>query len=163
MILKQSDLNSTQFDNQFMLIALQEAQKAYLEGEVPVGCVIVHRTNRKIIAKTHNMVQQRNNPNLHAEIIAINTACELINSKNLSNYDIYVTLEPCTMCASAISNARLGRLYYGAEDSKQGAVENGVRFFTSPSCLHKPEIYSDINNKPSEKMLNSFFNSLRKN
>ena len=145
-----------------MLLALNEAKKADKEGEVPVGCVIIERTSKKIISKSHNLVQQQNNANLHAEIIAINEACKQIKDKNLQNYDIYVTLEPCTMCASAISNARLGRLYYGASDIKQGAVENGVRFFTSSSCLHKPEIYPDIEKASSEKLMKDFFQKLRK-
>ena len=155
-------LKQTEFNNQIMLLALNEAKKADKEGEVPVGCVIIERTSKKIISKSHNLVQQQNNANLHAEIIAINEACKQIKDKNLQNYDIYVTLEPCTMCASAISNARLGRLYYGASDIKQGAVENGVRFFTSSSCLHKPEIYPDIEKASSEKLMKDFFQKLRK-
>ena len=108
-------------------------------------------------------MQQNKNANLHAEILAINAACKKLDNKNLLNCDIYVTLEPCTMCASAISNARLGRLYYGAQDTKQGGVENGVRFFASNSCLHKPEIYSGIQNRQSEEIIKNFFGQLRKN
>ena len=145
-----------------MLVALQEAKAAYSAGEIPVGCVIVERANGQIISKAHNMMQQAKNANLHAEIIAINLACQKTQDKNLSNYDIYVTLEPCTMCASAISNARLGRLYYGADDPKQGAVENGVKFYTSKVCLHRPEIYSGLCGSESKEMLKSFFYQLRK-
>ncbi len=156
-------LKDTEFDNQFMLHALKEAKKAYLDGEIPVGCVIVDRLSGKIISQTHNMMQQGKNANLHAEIMAINAACKKMDSKNLSNCNIYVTLEPCTMCASAISNARLGRLYYGATDAKQGAVENGVRFFSTKSCFHRPEIYSDIYSAESEEIIKNFFVRLRKN
>lgn len=146
-----------------MQIALREAKLALKEGEIPVGCVIVRRKDNKIIATGHNLVQQRKNPLLHAEIIAINNACEKLDNKNLSDCDIYVTLEPCTMCASAISNARLGRLYYGAEDIKQGAIENGVRFFTSGSCFYRPEIYFDLKSEESSMILKSFFGQIRKN
>ena len=156
-------LKGNEFNNKFMLHALKEAKKAYLEEEIPVGCVIVERFSGKIISRAYNMMQQEKNANLHAEIIAINTACKKIDSKNLSNCDIYITLEPCTMCASAISNARLGRLYYGAADIKQGAVENGVRFFTANSCFYKPEIYSGIYSAESEEIIKNFFVRLRKN
>ena len=158
MPLKQSD-----FDNDIMSLALEEAKIAGNKGEVPVGCVIINRANKEIIAKSHNLMQQNKNANLHAEILAINAACKKLDNKNLLNCDIYVTLEPCTMCASAISNARLGRLYYGAQDTKQGGVENGVRFFASNSCLHKPEIYSGIQNRQSEEIMKNFFGQLRKN
>lgn len=146
-----------------MQLALQEAKKAYDIDEVPVGCVIVDRTRRIIVARAHNQMQKHKNPNFHAEMLAINMACEKIDNKNLSNCDIYVTLEPCTMCASAISNARIGRLYYGASDEKQGSVENGVKFFTSSSCMHRPEIYSGLNNIESLQIIKSFFGKLRKN
>lgn len=158
MTLKISDFNS-----KYMVAALAEAQKAYDIGEVPVGCVIVDRKNSKVIAQTHNLMQSKQNPNLHAEMLAIDIACNKKDNKNLSDCDIYVTLEPCTMCASAISNARLGRLYYGASDLKQGAVENGVRFYTSSSCMHRPEIYSGINAHESGEIIESFFGKLRKN
>lgn len=156
-------LDQSNFDNYFMLEAIKEAEKAYAKGEVPVGCVIVHRATRKIIAKTRNIMQQKQNPNLHAEILAINIACEQTASKCLIGYDIYVTLEPCTMCASAISNARLSRIYYGAQDSKQGAIENGVRFFTSNACFHRPEIYEGIEKDRAETILKDFFIQLRNN
>ncbi|MDG1436708.1 MAG: nucleoside deaminase [Rickettsiaceae bacterium] len=144
-----------------MILALDEAKMASLEGEVPVGCVIINRSTREIVSSSHNMMQKGKNANLHAEIIAINDACKKTNNKNLSDYDIYITLEPCTMCASAISNARLGRVYYGASDVKQGAVENGVRFFASSSCQHRPEIYPDIQKESSEKIMTDFFKQLR--
>ena len=156
-------LKASDFDNKYMIEALKEAQKAFDVGEVPVGCVIVDRIRGKVIAKTHNLMQSKKSPNSHAEILAIDIACNKKDNKNLSDCDIYITLEPCTMCASAISNARLGRLYYGASDLKQGAVENGVRFYTSGSCMHRPEIYSGINAHESGKIIESFFGKLRKN
>lgn len=154
---------ASDFDNKYMKEALKEAQKAFGAGEVPVGCVVVDRIKDKIIAKTHNLMQSKKNPNLHAEMLAIDIACKQKNNKNLLDCDIYVTLEPCTMCASAISNARLRRLYYGASDLKQGAVENGVQFYTSNSCIYRPEIYSGINAHESGKIIESFFVKLRKN
>ena len=158
MILKRSE-----FNNSYMKTALIEAQKAYDIGEVPVGCVIVDRSENKIIAQTHNAMESCKNPNLHAEMLAINIACSKKDNKNLSDCDIYFTLEPCTMCASAISNARLSRLYYGASDLKQGAVENGVRFYTTSSCMFRPDVYSGINAYESSQIIKSFFGKLRKN
>lgn len=145
-----------------MNIAIEEAIKAYQLGEVPVGCIIFDRNTSSIIAKSHNMMQSTNNPNNHAEMLAINEACKNNNNKNLSSCDIYVTLEPCTMCASAISNARIGRLYYGSPDPKFGAIENGVRFYTSSSCFSIPEIYSGIEEKKCKNLMQSFFGEIRK-
>jgi len=153
----------TNFNNFYMHMALAEARLAYLEGEVPVGCVIVNHLTNTVISSAHNMSQQGNNPNLHAEMIAIDMACKKINNKTLLNCDIYITLEPCTMCASAISNARIARMYYAASDEKQGAVENGVRFYTTNSCFYRPEIYSGIQRLESETIIASFFSKLRKN
>ena len=150
------------FENKFLQLAFEEAKKAFDEGEVPVGCVIVDSENNNIIAVTRNQIQKSKNPNFHAEILAINLACLKLGNKNLSKCDIYITLEPCTMCAAAISNARIGRLYYSAEDEKQGAVENGVRFFNSSSCFHRPEIYSGIQEYISANMMKSFFSKIRK-
>jgi tRNA(Arg) A34 adenosine deaminase TadA len=150
------------FNNHFMQLALSEAQLAFDQGEVPVGCVIVDPVRGAVIASAHNLCEQEKNANLHAEILAINEACKILDSKNLSDLDLYVTLEPCTMCASAIANSRIGRIYYGAADEKQGAVENGVRFFTSDSCFHRPEIYSGIKSQESEDLLKEFFKSIRR-
>jgi len=141
--------------------ALLEAKKAFENNEVPVGCVIAD-SEGNIISRAHNLVEKTQNPNFHAEMIAIDEACKKLGSKNLENYDIYVTLEPCTMCASAIANSRITRLYYGALDDKHGAVENGVRFFTSKSCFHRPEIYSGIYAEESTELLKSFFSKIRK-
>jgi len=152
----------SKFDSIFMQAAIDLAKKAYLNGEVPVGAVIVKRNSGEIVALAQNSMQIQKNPNAHAEILAINAACKKLDNKNLSECDIYITLEPCTMCASAISNARIGRLYYAAPDMKQGAVENGVRFFTSSSCLHRPEIYSGMHKEESSALMQSFFSKLRK-
>jgi tRNA(adenine34) deaminase len=150
------------FSNPYMKIALDEARLAYSQGEIPVGCVVVDRLTGSIVSIAHNMSEQDKNPNLHAEMIAIDRACKKINNKFLLNCDIYITLEPCTMCSSAISNARIARIYYAASDEKQGAVENGIRFYTTDSCFHRPEIYSGIHKFESEELITSFFSKLRK-
>lgn len=144
-----------------MQLAFREAKKAFEENEVPVGCVIIHNGTNNIVASTRNLMQQTKNPNSHAEILAINLACLELGSKNLSGCDIYITLEPCTMCAAAIANARLRRLYYAAADRKQGAVENGIRFFNSSSCFHRPEIYNGILEEESVNLMQTFFNRIR--
>lgn len=145
-----------------MDLALQEANLAYGRGEVPVGCVIVHPKTGEVIASSANMMQNHKNPILHAEIVAITKACRKVDNKNLLDCDIYITLEPCAMCCAAIANARLGKIYYGASDAKHGAVENGVRFFTTKSCFHRPEIYSGIREKESIELMQSFFRNIRK-
>lgn len=144
-----------------MQIALEQARQACESGEVPVGALLVHRQKNEIIAARHNMVEAKSNPLLHAEMMVIEEACTKISSKNLCEYDLYVTLEPCAMCASAISHARIGRLFYAASDIKQGAVEHGVRFFTSNSCFHRPEIFSGILSEESQIMLQNFFKIAR--
>lgn len=149
------------FDNKYMRNALGNALYAEASDEVPVGAVIVSRATGEIIAESHNKVELDQNPLRHAEIIAIEAACKLLKTKNLSHCDLYVTLEPCTMCAAAISYARIGRLFYGAYDPKQGAVENGVRFFTQESCMHRPEIYDNIMAEESSELLKRFFEKLR--
>lgn len=149
------------FNDHYMHLALKEAQKAYLKNEVPVGCIITHQKSNKIIARAHNLVETTNNPLAHAELLAINTACEQLKSKNLKDCDIYVTLEPCTLCSAAISFSRLNRLYYGAFDRKQGAIEHNIRFFNHQACLHRPEIYSGILAKRSSLLLSGFFCKLR--
>ncbi len=152
---------SPNFNNFFMEEALQQAQIAFDEGEIPVGAVIVNRANHKIIAKAHNMVEQANNALLHAEIIAINQASSLLANKNLSGHDIYVTLEPCLMCAAAIAFCRINRLFYGTHDPKQGGVENGGRFFNSSACFHYPEIYGGFSEECSKKLIQEFFKKIR--
>ncbi len=140
--------------------SLLEAKKAFDNNEVPVGAIIVH--NKDIISRSYNRMEEYQNPLMHAEIIAINKACKIFNNKSLENCDIYITLEPCAMCASAISHARIARLFYAASDAKHGAVENGVRFFTSSSCFYRPEIYNGILIDQSTDLLKTFFSKLRK-
>ena len=150
-----------QFDDSFMREALDQAMHAFSCGEVPVGAVIVDRAKREVVARTYNRVETDNNPTLHAELLAINHLCKALHTKNLSRFDMYVTLEPCAMCATAISHARIGRLFYGASDPKMGSVENGVRFFTSHSCHHRPEIYPGIMAMEAGELLKHFFAQLR--
>jgi len=140
--------------------AIIEAKKASKRGEIPVGAVITQ--GDKIIASAGNMVEKTNDPTAHAEILAIRKACKVLNTKFLTNCDIYVTLEPCAMCAKAISLARIRRLYFGAYDIKGGAVINGELIFNQLSCNHKPEIYDGINEAECKKLLQDFFVSIRK-
>src|SRR6188474_3346327 len=118
----------------FMSVALEEARAAGARGEVPVGCVIVR--DNKVITRAGNRTLADRDPTAHAELTAIRAAATALGSERLTDCDLYVTLEPCTMCAAAISFVRIRRLYFGAADAKGGAVENGVRFFGSPSCHH---------------------------
>lgn len=152
----------TYFNNYYMHQALLMAKKAYSLGEVPVGAVIVHKKTKQIAISAHNLVETRNNPLFHAEIVAIYNLCNVIKSKNLSGYDIYVTLEPCNMCAAAISQARISRLFYSTTDIKQGAVENGSRIFTSNTCFYRPEIYSGFLQEISSDLIKDFFGKIRK-
>lgn len=154
-------LDKDNFDNFFMQQALEQAEIAFNKNEVPVGAVIVDRLNQKIIASSHNNTEEKNNPLYHAEIMAINEACKITSSKNLSDYDIYVTLEPCAMCAAAIAHSRLKRLFYGAYDPKHGAVESNLRYFNSKACFHRPEIYEGILAAPSALLMQRFFKNIR--
>lgn len=149
------------FAKNYMINALEHALYAQVSGEVPVGAVIVQRNSGQIISSGYNQVETENNPLRHAEIIAIETACKVLKSKNLSECDLYVTLEPCAMCSAAISYARIGRLFYGASDAKQGAVEHGSRFFTQSTCMHRPEIYEGIMATESRELIKAFFERLR--
>jgi tRNA(adenine34) deaminase len=143
----------------FMDLALQEARAAAEAGEVPVGCVIV--CAGEPIAQTGNRTLADRDPTAHAEMVAIRRAAEKLGSERLVDCDLYVTLEPCAMCAAAISFARIRRLYYGASDARAGAVENGVRYFSAPTCLHNPEIYGGIGEIEAAKLLQSFFRARR--
>src|SRR3982751_6635077 len=125
-----------------MNLALAEARAAAARGEVPVGCAIVR--DGSVIAQAGNSTLADHDPTAHAELLAIRAAAAALGSERLTDCDLYVTLEPCAMCAAAMSFARLRRLYYGAADPKGGAVENGVRFFSAPTCHHRPEIYGGI-------------------
>ncbi len=141
--------------SQFMQAALNEAEEAGRRGEVPIGAVIVR--DGEIIAQAGNRTLEMNDPTAHAEILAIRQACGTLGSQRLPDCDLYVTLEPCPMCAAAVSFARIRRLYYGAEDPKGGAVESGVRFFGDPTCHHAPDVYSGLAEQQSARLLREFF------
>jgi len=143
----------------FMGDALALADAAIAVGEVPVGAVIVK--NGKIIGSGHNRTRIDQDPTAHAEIVAIRQATGYLGNDRLEDCDLWVTLEPCTMCAGAIAHARIRRLYYAAEDPKGGAVDSGVRFFDAATCHHKPEVYAGIDGDISAKLLLDFFQSRR--
>jgi tRNA(adenine34) deaminase len=143
----------------FMDLALKAAETAGKSGEVPIGCVIV--LNNEVVATAGNRTLSDRDPTAHAEILAIRQAAENTGSERLLDCDLYVTLEPCTMCAGAISLARIRRLYYGAADPKGGAVDSGVRFFASPTCHHAPEIYSAVGESEAATLLRDFFKARR--
>src|SRR5262249_27616582 len=145
--------------NSFMELALREARAAGAAGEVPVGCVIVR--DGKPIAQTGNRTLTDRDPTAHAEMVAIRRTAATLGSERLVDCDLYVTLEPCAMCAAAISFARIRRLYFGAPDPKGGAVENGVHYFSSSTCLHRPEIYGGIGEIEAGELLQSFFRARR--
>ena len=135
--------------------ALAEAEAAARRGEVPVGAVIVHEG--KVIARAGNRTRECNDPTAHAEIVAIREACARLDSERLVGADLYVTLEPCAMCAAAISFARIRRLYFGAGDEKGGAVTNGARFYTQRTCHHAPDVYPGIGEAEAAVLLKDFF------
>jgi tRNA(adenine34) deaminase len=139
----------------FMDLALEEARAAAALGEVPVGCVIVR--DGKPIARSGNRTLTDRDPTAHAEQLAIRQAAASLGSERLVDCDLYVTLEPCTMCAAAISFARVRRLYYGAADPKGGAIESGVRFFEQATCHHRPELYGGIGETEAALLLKDFF------
>jgi tRNA(adenine34) deaminase len=139
----------------YMEIALGEAKAAAAAGEVPVGCVIVK--DGEILATAANRTLTDRDPTAHAEVLALRTAAKKLRSERLIDCDLYVTLEPCAMCAAAISFARIRRLYYGASDAKSGAVESGVRFFNSPTCHHRPGVYGGIGEADAAALLKEFF------
>jgi tRNA(adenine34) deaminase len=143
----------------FMDLALKQAQNAEIASEVPIGCVIVR--DGQVIAEAGNRTLTDRDPTAHAEILAIRDAARLTGSERLTDCDLYVTLEPCTMCAAAISFARIRRLYYGAADPKGGAVDSGVRFFASPTCHHAPEIYPSVGESEAAALLTGFFRARR--
>jgi tRNA(adenine34) deaminase len=152
-------LARTQPMTSFMDIALDEARGAGGRGEVPVGCVLVR--GDEVIARAGNRTLAERDPTAHAEMIAIRDAAHRLGSERLDNCDLYVTLEPCAMCAAALSFARIRRLYYGASDPKGGAVENGVKFFTSANCHHRPEIYGGLSEAAAGDLLRQFFKERR--
>jgi tRNA(Arg) A34 adenosine deaminase TadA len=143
----------------YMDEALEIAVVAMRAGEVPVGALVVR--GGEVIARADNRTMRGHDPTAHAEIIALREAARKLNTERLSDCDLYVTLEPCTMCAAAISFARIRRLYYGAADPKGGAVESGVRFFASPTCHHRPEVYGGIQEARAGELLRGFFAARR--
>jgi tRNA(adenine34) deaminase len=143
----------------FMDLAITEARAAQAAGEVPVGCVVV--CDGVVVARACNRTLRDKDPTAHAEILAIRQAAAAIGSERLVDCDLYVTLEPCTMCAGAVSFARVRRLYFGATDPKGGAVESGVRFFAAPTCHHRPEVYGGIGEAEATALLRDFFRERR--
>ncbi len=138
-----------------MRAALDAAAAAATMGEVPVGAVVVH--DGRVIATAANAPRTRHDPTAHAEMLAIRAAAEAIGGDRLSDCDLWVTLEPCAMCAGAIAHARIARLYYGADDPKGGAVENGPRLFAQPTIHHRPEVYPGIGEEEAARLLRDFF------
>ncbi len=143
----------------FMALALREAKAAAMRGEVPVGAVVA--SSGVAIAAAGNRTRELRDPTAHAEMLAIRQACTALSSERLTGCDLYVTLEPCAMCAGAISFARLRRLYFGATDEKGGAVVNGARFFSLPTCHHAPEVYAGLAELESAALLKGFFEERR--
>jgi tRNA(adenine34) deaminase len=145
--------------SKFMDQALARAEAAAAAGEVPVGCVIVR--GNEVVAAAGNRTLADRDPTAHAEMLALRAAAAALNSERLGDCDLYVTLEPCTMCAAAISFARIRRVYFGAADPKGGAVESGVRFFTAPTCHHRPEVYGGLSEARAAGLLREFFAARR--
>lgn len=143
----------------FMELALEQARRAGAAGEVPVGALVAR--GGKVVAAAHNSPRKLHDPTAHAEILAIREAARTLGRDRLADCDLWVTLEPCTMCAGAIVHARIGRLYYAASDPKGGAVEHGARLFDQPGCLHRPEVYSGIGDTEAAAMLREFFRARR--
>lgn len=148
------------FNNSYMETAIQMAKDAYSIGEIPIGAVIVDEGGI-IIAKSHNLVEKLKNSTFHAEILAINEACLSLGEKYLINCSMYVTLEPCYMCAGAISMTKISKLYIGAEDKKFGAILNGARIFQKKKLNHFPEVYSGIMEQECSDLIKSFFFKIR--
>jgi len=148
-------------DYSFMALALQEAEHAAARGEVPVGAVIVDAAGGTVLARAGNRTEALNDPTAHAEILAIRKAAAEAGAPRLDGCDLYVTLEPCAMCAAAISFARIRRLYFGAYDPKGGGVEHGARFFHQPTCHHAPEVYGGLEESRAAELLVKFFQERR--
>lgn len=145
--------------NSWMTAALAAAEKARTEGEVPIGAVIVYQ--QQLLASTHNLVESLRDATAHAELLAIQEACKKLNSKYLPECDLYVTLEPCVMCAGAIAHAKLRKVVFGAYDPKGGAIDHGPKFFQQPTCHHHPEIFGGIQLQQCQLILKDFFSSKR--
>ena len=154
-------MNDRHTSPDLMALALAEAEKAYALGEVPVGAVIYHVPTDKIIATAHNLVEQNHDATAHAEMLVIRQAYKMLGTKSLADCDLWVSLEPCAMCAGAIAHSRIRRLYYGAEDAKGGAVDNGPHLFRQPTIHHRPEVYGGLSASQSRTLLKSFFAKMR--
>jgi len=148
-------------DSGYMGIALDEARAASGRGEVPVGAVLVDGATGEILARAGNRTEQAADPTAHAEMLVIREAAAALGAPRLAGCDLYVTLEPCAMCAAAISFARIRRLYFGADDPKGGGVDHGPRFFAQPTCHHRPEVYSGIAEGEASELLKNFFRERR--
>jgi len=142
-----------------MARALELAQEAARAGEVPIGAVVVK--DGEVLGEAHNAPRELADPTAHAEILALRRAAAKLGNERLEGCELWVTLEPCAMCAGAISHARVARLYYGAPDPKGGAVEQGARVFEQPECLHRPEVYAGIGEEPAAALLREFFRARR--
>lgn len=145
----------------YMQKALDLARLSAEKDEIPVGCLIVNSNTGEIIASSHNLSQHSEDATAHAEIIAIREACKKLNQNRLWDMDMYVTLEPCTMCSAAISFARIKNLYFGAHDEKGGAVANGVKFYEQKTCHHKPNVVGGILEEECSQILKDFFKNKR--
>jgi|TARA_B100001093_G_scaffold21275_1_gene19027 tRNA(Arg) A34 adenosine deaminase TadA len=143
-----------------MNVALEEAAKALERGEVPIGAVIVENSGN-IVARAGNETRARLDPSAHAEVLAIREACTVLKTERLVNCDMYVTLEPCAMCAALIANARIRRIYFAASDPKSGGIQQGARIFDRKQTHHVPEIYSGIGEEKAAKLLRNFFSKKR--
>ena len=141
-------------------IAFEEAEAAAARGEVPVGAVLADKSGN-VIARAGNRTLELKDPTAHAEMLAIRAAAQILGSERLVDCDLHVTLEPCAMCAAAISFARIRRLYFSAGDEKMGAVEHGPRFFSQPTCHHAPDVYSGFGEERAKTLLKDFFRSRR--
>ena len=145
----------------YMELAFAEAEAAGAAGEVPVGAVLVDPASGRVLAQARNRTEELADPTAHAEVLAIRAACAAVGSPRLPGMDLYVTLEPCPLCAAAIGFARLRRVYYGAYDPKGGGVEHGPRVFAQPTCHHRPEIYGGIQESRAGALLKAFFQTRR--
>lgn len=153
------DKTTSLSDEYFIELAIKEAKKAYKKDEVPIGAVLV--LDNKVIAKAHNTSEHGKNALEHAEIKVMNKASKILKQKRLWDCALYVTIEPCTMCATAISMMRIKKLVYGASNPKGGGVESGVKFFEQPTCFHAPKIVSKIKEKETSTLLKDFFKNKR--
>lgn len=152
---------SLQDDHTYMSAALEEARLAQTRDEVPIGAVLVDSQSGEIVARAGNSTIEQADPTAHAEILVIREMCKKTGKQRIPDYDLYVTLEPCTMCAAAISFARIRRLVFGASDEKGGGVKHGAKFFDQPTCHHKIEINNDVMAEECGEILKSYFKSKR--